>query len=153
MLNSQDFLSLTASDPLAAATSITSLLSEAVPFTRTEDFPQERGIYFLYLKNQDVLLYIGSAYANNRHMKKRCQQYLQQGSGGESFTGKLARLKNLTRIEAIEFVRNNIEAKFIVANGQPEAIIKQRELLSIWAFRPLLNFIQPTSTFAELAWP
>lgn len=153
MLNSQDFRSLIASDPVVAAKKINSLLNEAIPFTRIDDFPQERGLYFLYLKDQTKLLYIGSAYADKRHLKKRCQQYLQHGSGGNSFTGKLAQLQNMTRADSIDFVRNNVEARFIiVTNGLPAAIIKQRELLSIWALRPPLNFIQPTSKLAALKW-
>lgn len=141
------------SDPDASAVRITSLLSEPMSFSCIKFFPDDRGIYFLYLKDTGELLYIGSAYAEKRSLRKRCIQYLQIGSGSNSFTGKIATLNGTTRTEAIEFVRGNVEARFIVTTGLSEKEIRQHECLSIWSFRPKLNFIQPESTLAELVWP
>ena len=57
-----------------------SLLSkEKVGFTDISNFPEARGLYFLFYK--DTLLYIGSVSANDRTIKIRCQQYLHKGSG------------------------------------------------------------------------
>jgi hypothetical protein len=152
VLNSHNFQSLITSSPSNSAAIITNWLSPTVAFSRIEDFPKRKGIYFLHLKDGGPLLYIGAAYAGNRDLKTRCSQYLQQGSGGESFTGKLATLKNISRSDAITFVRDNIEAKFLFANNLAEQVIKQRELLCIWAFHPPLNFIQPKSTLTSLKW-
>jgi hypothetical protein len=152
MLNSESFDSVIASGPTDVAAIIQSWLSPPVPFSRLAEFPRELGIYFLYIKDGGALLYIGAAYALGRHIKIRCGQYLQHGTGGDNFTGKVASLKNITRREAIDFVRHNVEARFLTLPDMSERVIKQRECLSIWAFNPYLNFVLPGSTFAELSW-
>lgn len=152
MLNCDDFDSLMLSCPMTAANAISALLSESTAFSDIENFATHRGVYFLYLTDGGALLYIGSAYAMRRTIKNRCRQYLQEGNGGDSFVGKIAYLKNISRDKAIDFIRNNVEARFIFCSDLGEQVIQQRERLCIWAFRPLLNFIQPNSTLAALAW-
>ena len=108
-------------------------------FKNISIFPKERGLYFLFYK--DILLYIGSASAQSRTIKIRCQQYLQQGSGGESFRGKIEILKSVSSNEAIEFIKNNISAKFINYDNLDEDSIKQLEQIAICCYQPVLNFI------------
>lgn len=144
MLIFRDFQDLLTANPAATADEFLRLLSPPIKFSQIDNFPTERGIYFLYIANISRPLYIGSAYESNRNLKKRCMQYLQNGSGGNSFTGRIARLKNIPRTEAIEFVRANIFARFIVEVDLDKATIKQREMACIWALQPPLNFINHT---------
>ena len=87
------------------------------------------------------MIYIGSASVNERTIKKRCQQYLQKGNGGESFRGKIETLKEISSDEAIKFIKDNISAKFINYNDLEEDSIKQLEQIAICCYQRVLNFI------------
>lgn len=115
---------------------------EAISFFNINEFPESKGIYLIYKNNMlNNPIYIGSAYAETRTLKMRCRQYLQKGSGGESFRGKIEDLKGINNSQAIEFIKNNFSAKFIELPNENEDKIKQLEQLAIWGFSPKLNFI------------
>jgi len=116
-----------------------SLLSEVIEFRDISQFPNNKGLYFLYVGN--ILLYIGSVSANKRTIKIRCQQYLQKGSGGESFRGKIEKLQKISADNAIKFIKDNISAKFINYNHLDTDHIKQLEQIAICCYQPTLNFI------------
>ena len=139
MLNANNFESLIKSTHKDKEYFQSLLSKERIDFKDISNFPKERGLYFLFY--QDILLYIGSASAQSRTIKIRCQQYLQKGSGGESFRGKIEKLKEISPNEAIEFIKNNISAKFINYNNLDENGIKQLEQIAICYYQPTLNFI------------
>jgi hypothetical protein len=115
------------------------LSKNQINFNDINNFPKEKGLYFLYY--QKILLYIGSASASSRTIQIRCRQYLQRGSGGESFRGKIEKLRSITAVKAIEFVQNNISAKFITFDNLEVEHIKQLEQIAICCYQPPLNFI------------
>jgi len=116
------------------------LLSEHfINFSDISDFPNNKGLYFLFYQN--ILIYIGSASTTGRTIKIRCQQYLQKGNGGESFRGKIELLKKISSDEAIQFIKENISAKFIDCNNLDKDNILQLEQVAICCYQPLLNFI------------
>jgi len=140
MLNTDNFTDLINSAYREDKEYFQSLLSKNhLDFRNISTFPKERGLYFLFWK--EILLYIGSASAQSRTIKIRCQQYIQQGSGGESFRGKIEILRDISSNEAIEFIKNNISAKFINYDKLNEDSIKQLEQVAIYCYQPVLNFI------------
>ena len=125
------------------------LLSEnQISFNNISNFPKEKGLYFLYYQN--ILLYIGSASASSRTIQIRCKQYLQKGNGGESFRGKIEKLQNIQVEEAIEFIKNNISAKFITFDNLDVGHIKQLEQVAICCYQSPLNFILEKFNYKNL---
>ncbi len=143
MINTNNFDQLICGQPEQAREIFSTYLNaDPVSFERISDFPGTTGIYFIY-KNGDqaVPIYIGSAFAENRSLKIRCGQYLQRGSGGESLRGKIEILKEISDLQAIEYIKTNFTAKFIQLPSVEENKIKQIEQIAIWAYSPRLNFI------------
>lgn len=56
----------------------------------TKNFPEKRGVYFIYDKNGE-LVYIGCAHKAERNLKARCSQYIHSGDIGATFTFKIMR--------------------------------------------------------------
>ena len=151
MFNSNDFNEVISSNPKKIQFQISESLSEEMLFTDIDNFPKYKGIYFLFLNTTNKeLLYIGSVYANNRSIKDRLQQYLQLGSGGESFRGKIASLNNISDSDAIEFIKTTVTAKFIDMNKFDKDSIKQIEQVAIWANQPPLNYILKKFDFTQI---
>ena len=115
------------------------LTSEFTNFNDISNFPNYKGLYFLYYDS--ILLYIGSANAEKRTIKIRCRQYLQKGSGGKSFRGKIEQLKNIPAEEAIKFIKQKISAKFINFSELEKNKILQLEQIAIFSYQPTLNFM------------
>ena len=125
MLNATNFLALITPSETTKIYFEKMLTSELTSFNDISNFPNYKGLYFLYYES--TLLYIGSASAENRTVKKRCQQYIQQGNGGNSFRGKIELLQNIPSGQAIKFIKMNIQAKFIDLSEIQENKIKQLE--------------------------
>ena len=106
MLNATNFLALITPSETTKIYFEKMLTSELTSFNDISNFPNYKGLYFLYYES--TLLYIGSASAENRTVKKRCQQYIQQGNGGNSFRGKIELLQNIPSDQAIKFIKMNI---------------------------------------------
>lgn len=117
-------------------------------FNEISSFPEYKGLYFLYYNS--TLLYIGSASAEERTVRIRCQQYLQKGNGGNSFRGKIEQLKKISTEETIEFIKKNISAKFIDYKEQEKNKIKQLEQIAILSYQPPLNFMLNQFSYQNL---
>lgn len=139
MLNTTNFLALITPSETTKIYFEKMLTSELTSFSDISNFPNYKGLYFLYYES--TLLYIGSASAESRTVKKRCQQYIQQGNGGNSFRGKIELLQNIPPGQAIKFIKMNIQAKFIDLSEIQENKIKQLEQVAIYACQPPLNFV------------
>jgi len=151
MLNCNSFLEVINAEEGEIKNQFYTALSEEVSFLDIDSFPEYRGIYFLFLNNEERnLLYIGSAYGIKRNIKQRCMQYLQKGDGGDSFRGKISILKNISDEEAIIFITDNVVAKFIEMSKFDEQAIKQIEQVAIWGYQPPMNFILKKFDFKQV---
>ena len=142
MINTETFESLLNCDQSESERIFLKAISNYfISFSDINNFPHQKGLYFIY-RNEllDTPLYIGSAYAKTRTIKKRCMQYLQKGSGGESFRGKIESLNRVDSSTAINEIKENYSIKFIILNKE-EREIKQIEQFAIWCFSPKYNFI------------
>jgi hypothetical protein len=72
------------------------------------------------------------------------------GSGGNSFRGKISNLKNISNKDAIEYIKNNVKARFIDLENFDYNTIKQLEQISVWAYQPPLNFILKKFNFKQI---
>jgi hypothetical protein len=61
MLNTQTFDDVVKSNPETVRNEISKALSDSIQFSKIDEFPNYRGLYFLYLSDGNILLYIGSA--------------------------------------------------------------------------------------------
>lgn len=133
---------------------------------KKENMPNKRGIYFIYEKNTEELVYIGCAHSIDRTIKKRCSQYLGRSLTGAGFRDKIMEdilktkptksngtiegeiCKDIDAInEAINYIKSNYIAKFIVVddNTSPSDVLLM-ERACINKENPIYN---DTNSFTE----
>lgn len=112
-----------------------------------ENFPLEKGIYFIYEKETKKLLYIGST---TRTFKRRCSQYLHNAKRGASFRNKIIKhvfnstvtikvdgkeVKNKDVIDrAIKYIKDNLCLKFLVMDensSDTEILLIERACITL----------------------
>ena len=122
-----------------------------------KNMPEERGIYFIYEKQSNDLVYIGCSHAMDRNIKKRCSQYLGTSKKGATFRNKVIKdklkkdaivkdknkkeHKNSKAIsEGIEYIQNNYRLKFItVDNNVSSSEVQLLERACISLYNPKYN--------------
>lgn len=131
-----------------------SKMSDKMRFNDIHTFPKKKGLYFVYNDTEvcqaaKQAIYIGKADVNERNIRKRCQQYLQKGNGGDSIKRKLQLIMNYNDQQTIDHIRHNFWCRFIIYTE--ESNIPQLEQVAIWAFQPILNFIKKDFTFEHIS--
>lgn len=105
-------------------------------FNKPTNFPKERGIYVVY--EGEEVVYIGSAFGEDRSFESRCNQHIQNGSGG-TLRIKIGRYHKIDDAKAIDYIIKNCKIKFIEFHKSNPRDIKLEEYLFIGIFKPKYN--------------